>query len=40
MERYCVFNLTRQSFLSLGVSIADTHWARLRGLIGRLRLRE
>jgi uncharacterized protein len=38
-ERYCVFNLTRQAFLSLGVSIADTQWARLRGLIGRLRLR-
>jgi uncharacterized membrane protein (UPF0127 family) len=38
-ERYCVFNLTRQAFLSLGVSIADTQWGRLRGLIGRLRLR-
>ncbi len=38
-ERYCVFNLTRQSFLSLGVSVADSQWARLRGLIGRLRLR-
>jgi uncharacterized protein len=38
-KRYCVFNRTRQAFLSLGVSIADTHWARLQGLIGRLRLR-
>ena len=34
-----VFNLTRQSFLSLGVSPADTHMARLRGLLGRMRLR-
>ena len=37
-ERLCVFNLTRQSFLSLGVSVADTPWTRLRGLLGwRLR---
>ena len=28
-----VFNQTRQSFLSLGVSPADTHLARLRGLL-------
>ena len=34
-----VFNLTRQSFLSLGVSPAHTHMARLRGLLGRMRLR-
>lgn len=34
-----VFNLTRQSFLSLGVSPADTHMARLRGLLGRMKLR-
>lgn len=37
-EKLCVFNLTRQSFLSFGVSIADTHFARLRGLLGHLRL--
>ncbi len=35
----CVFNLTRQSFLSLEVGVADTQWMRLRGLLGRLRLR-
>jgi uncharacterized membrane protein (UPF0127 family) len=34
-----VFNLTRQSFVSLGVSLAETHFARLRGLLGRMRLR-
>ncbi len=34
-----VFNLTRQSFVSLGVSPADTHITRLRGLLGRMRLR-
>lgn len=36
---FYVFNLTRQSFLSLGVSPADTHITRLRGLLGRMRLR-
>src|SRR5579864_8583771 len=34
-----VFNLTRQSFVSLGVSPAETHITRLRGLLGRMRLR-
>lgn len=38
-QRYCVFNLTRESFLSLGVAKADTSWSRLRGLLGRRRLR-
>lgn len=33
------FNITRQSFINLGVSAADTPLARLRGLLGRLRLR-
>lgn len=33
------FNITRQSFINLGVSAADTTLARLRGLLGRLRLR-
>jgi uncharacterized membrane protein (UPF0127 family) len=37
-QRYCVFNLTRESFLSLGVARADTSWSRLRGLLGRRRL--
>ncbi len=38
-ERYCVFNKTRESFLSLGVVAADTHLSRLKGLLGRLRLK-
>ena len=38
-KTYCVYNQTRECFLSLGVSPADTTFARLRGLIGRLRLR-
>jgi uncharacterized membrane protein (UPF0127 family) len=36
---YCVYNQTRESFLSLGVTPADTTFSRLRGLIGRLKLR-
>ncbi len=36
--RYCVYNQTRECFLSLGVTAADTALARLRGLIGKLRL--
>ena len=38
-ERLCVFNKTRESFLSLNVLAADTPLARLRGLLGRLRLK-
>ena len=38
-QRYCVFNKTRESFLTLGVTPADTHLARLKGLLGRLRLK-
>lgn len=37
-RRYCVYNQTRESFLSLGVAVADTTVARLRGLIGKLSL--
>jgi uncharacterized membrane protein (UPF0127 family) len=33
------FNISRQSFINLGVSAADTPLARLRGLLGRLKLR-
>ena len=33
------FNITRQSFVSLGVKVADTSFGRLRGLIGKMRLR-
>ncbi len=36
---YCVYNRTRECFLSLGVNIADTTFSRLKGLIGRLKLR-
>jgi uncharacterized membrane protein (UPF0127 family) len=36
---YCVYNRTRECFLSLGVTPADTIFARLKGLIGRLKMR-
>jgi uncharacterized membrane protein (UPF0127 family) len=36
---HCVFNRTRESFLSLSVTLADTHFARLKGLVGKLRLK-
>src|SRR2546430_1439152 len=36
---YCVYNQTGECFLSLNVKAADTIWSRLRGLIGRLKLR-
>ena len=36
-RKVCVFNRTRQSFLSLDVTVADTHIARLVGLLGKLR---
>ena len=36
---YCVYNQTRECFLSLGVTSADTTFSRLKGLIGRLKLR-
>ena len=34
---YCVYNRTREAFLSLGVTVADTPFLRLKGLIGRLK---
>lgn len=37
-RNYCVYNQTRECFLSFGVRPADTTLSRLRGLIGRLRL--
>jgi uncharacterized membrane protein (UPF0127 family) len=37
-EKYCVYNQTRESFLSLGVAAADTMLTRLKGLIGKLAL--
>jgi uncharacterized protein len=36
---YCVYNQTRECFLSLGVTPADTIFARLKGLIGKIRLK-
>ncbi len=36
---YCVYNQTRECFLSLSVTPADTTFMRLKGLIGRLKLR-
>ena len=38
-RRYCIFNKTRESFLSLNITAADTHFARLKGLVGRIRLK-
>src|SRR6266702_3581131 len=37
-NKYCVYNTTRETFLSLGVHVADTALTRLKGLIGRLKL--
>jgi uncharacterized protein len=31
---YQAFNQTRQRFLATDLSVADTHWTRLRGLLG------
>lgn len=36
---YCVYNQTRECFLSLGVAAANTTFSRLKGLIGKLRLK-
>jgi len=35
----CVFNRNRESFLGLRVAAADTLWARLKGPLGRVRLK-
>lgn len=35
----CAFNVSRQSFINLGVAVADTALTRLRGLLGKMRLR-
>jgi uncharacterized protein len=37
-QKFCVYNQTRESFLSLGVAAADTTLSRLKGLIGKLTL--
>ena len=36
---YCVYNQTRECFLSLNVKAADTIFSRLKGFIGRFKLR-
>ena len=36
---YCVYNQTRECFLCLGVTPADTMFSRLKGLIGKLKLK-
>jgi len=36
---YCAFNISNQSFINLGVRVADTPLARLRGLLGKMRMR-
>ena len=38
-KTYCVYNQTRECFLSFEVTVADTVFSRLKGLIGRLELR-
>jgi uncharacterized protein len=38
-QTYGVFNETRESFLTLSATRADNHFARLKGLLGRLTLR-
>ncbi len=35
----CAFNISRQSFINLGVKVADTPLARLCGLLGKARMR-
>jgi len=39
LRTYCVYNLTRECFLSLHVTVADTFFSRLRGFIGKLKLK-
>ena len=36
-QTFCVFNRTRESFLGLHVTPADTMFSRLRGLLGRMK---
>jgi len=36
---FCAFNITRQSFINLGVTVADTPLSRMRGLLGKMRMR-
>jgi uncharacterized membrane protein (UPF0127 family) len=38
-KTYCVYNQTRSCFLSLDVVLANTSFLRLKGLLGKLKLR-
>jgi uncharacterized membrane protein (UPF0127 family) len=38
-KTFYVYNETRQSFLSMGVKVADTHLASLKGLLGKRKLK-
>jgi uncharacterized protein len=38
-RQFCVFNKTRESFLAFDVVRADTHFSRLKGLMGKLVLK-
>jgi uncharacterized membrane protein (UPF0127 family) len=38
-QPFCAFNISRQAFLSIRVTVADTPLSRLRGLLGKVRLR-
>ena len=38
-DALCVFNRNRESFLSLSVTLADTHIGRLKGLLGKMSLK-
>jgi len=35
----CAFNISKQSFINLGVTVADSPLSRLRGLLGKMRMR-
>jgi len=35
LRRAYAFNQTRQAFLASELEVADTHWSRLKGLMGR-----
>lgn len=35
---YCAYNETRECFLGLRITPADTMWQRLRGLMGKMKL--
>lgn len=38
-DTFCAFNRTREAFLSLSVTRADTHFTRLKGLLGKVSLK-